>query len=372
MVGRRHTIILGGCAATTATSGLGLVEVSQYCVLMETAISGHTGFKGSWLTLMLMDRGHGVSGIALNPEPGALFTTADLEVDLAADCRSDIRDMNGVKAAIADMQPDVFFHLAAQPLVRESYKDPEGTISTNVTGTMNVLEAVRSTASVRGQVIVTTDKVYRNVGKREGYVESDPLGGDDPYSASKAMADILAQSWDASFEGPPMAIARAGNVVGGGDISTDRLLPDLMRAFAAGQTAIIRYPNAVRPWQHVLDCLNGYLLLTDAVLTGQGTGPWNFGPPPQSVVSVAEVADLAARLWEGDARWEIEKGDHPPEASFLTLDSTKARRQLGWRDKLGIEESITWVVEWHQRVLSGENPRSVTVDQVNRFEKLVV
>ena len=337
---------------------------------MKAAISGHTGFKGSWLSLLLERRGQIVSGVALDPEPGALFSVADVGGDLAADYRVDIRDASTLDAAVSDMQPGVFFHLAAQPLVRESYRNPQDTMSTNVTGTMNVLESIRRTPSVRAQVIVTTDKVYRNVGKREGYVETDPLGGDDPYSASKAMADMWAQSWATSFDLPPMAIARAGNVIGGGDVSHDRLLPDLMRAFAEGRTAKIRYPSAVRPWQHVLDCLNGYLLLSDSLLAGSGAGAWNFGPPPQNVVSVGDVADIAARLWGANARWEVDGDDHPHEAAFLTLDSTKARTELGWRDRLNVEESISWVVEWHQRVLAGEEPRSVTVEQVERFEKL--
>lgn len=339
---------------------------------MKALISGHTGFKGSWLSLLLARRGQTVAGIALDPEPGALFSVAQMDEGLVANHRMDIRESSALGAAVMETQPEMFFHLAAQPLVRESYRNPQDTFSTNVMGTMNVLEAIRQTPSVRAQVIVTTDKVYRNVGKREGYVESDPLGGDDPYSASKAMADILARSWATSFRVPPMAIARAGNVIGGGDISHDRLLPDLMRAFAEGRRARIRFPSAVRPWQHVLDCLNGYLLLSNSLLTGIGTGAWNFGPPSQNVVSVGEVADIAAHLWGADARWEVDGDDHPYEAAFLTLDSTKARTQLGWRDKLGIEESIAWVVEWHQRVLSGENPRSVTEDQVNRFEKLEV
>ena len=337
---------------------------------MLISLTGHTGFKGSWLSVLLRERRQRVCGMALDPEAGSLFELLQLKSFLDSDVRLDIRDEGAVEAAVRSQSPELFFHLAAQPLVRESYRNPQETISTNVTGTMHVLDAVRKAPTVRGHVVVTTDKVYRNVGKRAGYVESDPLGGVDPYSSSKAMADILAQSWAGSFEGPPIAIARAGNVVGGGDISTDRLLPDLMRSFAAGETAIIRYPDAVRPWQHVLDCLNGYLLLSDAVLAGEGAGPWNFGPPPESVVSVAEIADVAARLWGTDARWEVEKGEHPHEASFLTLDSTKARTHLGWRDRLNVEESISWVVEWHQRVLADEDAMSVTLDQVRRFETL--
>ena len=337
---------------------------------MKTAMSGHTGFKGSWLAIMLGHRGESVAGVALDPEPGSLFELADVSRDLLADIRLDIREAEPLRSIVAQQDPELFFHLAAQPLVRESYRNPEGTMSTNVTGTMNVLEALRHVPSVRAQVIVTTDKVYRNVGKREGYVESDPLGGDDPYSASKAMADILAQSWAQSFDLPPMAIARAGNVIGGGDVSQDRLLPDLMRSFVLGKTALIRYPDAVRPWQHVLDCLNGYLLLSDALLAGTGAGAWNFGPPPQNVVSVGEVADIAARLWGPDARWEIDSDEHPHEAAFLTLDSTKARTELHWRDRLNVEEAIGWVVEWHKRVLAGQSARSVTIDQVQRFESL--
>jgi CDP-glucose 4,6-dehydratase len=337
---------------------------------VRTSLSGHTGFKGSWLAILLEHRGDSVAGVALDPEPGSLFDLADISQDLTADDRLDIRDAEELRSIVAQQEPELFFHLAAQPLVRESYRNPEATMSTNVTGTMNVLEAVRHSPSMRAQVIVTTDKVYRNVGKREGYVESDPLGGDDPYSASKAMADILAQSWARSFELPPMAIARAGNVIGGGDVSQDRLLPDLMRSFAAGRTARIRYPNAVRPWQHVLDCLNGYLLLSDALLVGNGAGAWNFGPPPQNVVSVGEVADIAARLWGSDASWEVDGDDHPHEAAFLTLDSTKARTELHWRDRLDVEEAIGWVVEWHKRVLAGESARAVTIEQVQRFEEL--
>ena len=337
---------------------------------MRTSISGHTGFKGAWLSLLLQRRGQTVAGLALDPEPGALFSAAHIAEDLVSDHRIDIRDASAVESAAHEMRPELFFHMAAQPLVRESYRAPQETISTNVTGTMNVLDALRGVPSVRGQVIVTTDKVYRNVGKPEGYVESDPLGGVDPYSASKAMADILAQSWATSFDLAAMAIARAGNVIGGGDVSHDRLLPDLIRAFSEGRTAKIRFPNAVRPWQHVLDCLNGYLLLSDALLAGTGTGAWNFGPPPENVVSVGDVADIAARLWGPDARWEIDGDDHPHEAAFLTLDSTKARTELQWRDRLDVADAIGWVVEWHQRVLAGEEARSVTVDQVARFEML--
>lgn len=334
------------------------------------AVTGVTGFKGAWLSLTLTSRRDRVSGLGLAPAHDSLFEAAQVRSDLSDDRRLDIREGAPVREFLEAVRAETLFHLAAQPLVRYSYEHPEETIATNVVGTMNVLDAVRQSPSVKCQVIVTTDKVYRNVGKVEGYVESDPLGGHDPYSASKAMADLLTQSWIDSFDLPPTGIARAGNVIGGGDVSVDRLLPDLMRAFARGEVARIRNPHAVRPWQHVLDCLNGYLLLTDHLMAGGESGAWNFGPPPENAVTVGDVADLAARIWGNGASWQVEGGDHPHEAAFLTLDSTKARTQLQWRDRLNLEDAVGWVVEWHQRVLSGEGARDVTLDQVRRFNEL--
>jgi CDP-glucose 4,6-dehydratase len=222
---------------------------------MHYLLTGHTGFKGTWLSLLLSSAGHEVSGISLNPVEGSLFSRVRPRDLLNADVRLDIRDAAAVHEQIARIAPDVVIHLAAQPLVRESYRDPRGTFDTNVWGTINVLEATRRTESVQATLIVTTDKVYRNDGRSTGYVESDPLGGHDPYSASKAMADLATQSWRASYPGTPIAIARAGNVIGGGDVSPDRLMPDLIAAFATGTPARIRNPRAIRPWQHVLDCL---------------------------------------------------------------------------------------------------------------------
>ena len=332
---------------------------------MHYLVTGHTGFKGAWLTLMLTEQGHEVSGLALDPEPGALFETASLHELLRHDVRADIRDQAAVSHALAAIQPDAVFHMAAQPLVRESYLDPRWTIGTNVMGTMNVLEAVGRTPSVRAHVVVTTDKVYRNVNQAHGYVESDPLGGHDPYSASKAMADLLTQSWVASFDGPPTAIARAGNVIGGGDVSKDRLLPDLVRAFASGRPAHIRYPEAVRPWQHVLDCLHGYTLLMEALLDGsQRGGEWNFGPGPESFVTVGQIADLSAELWGNGASWTSPIGDHPHEAELLALDATHARTQLGWHDLLTYQDAVAWTVEWQKRHERGDSPRDVTTEQL--------
>jgi CDP-glucose 4,6-dehydratase len=261
-------------------------------------------------------------------------------------------------------------HMAAQSLVRESYRKPRDTYETNAIGTLSVLEAVAATPSVRAHIVVTTDKVYRNNDQEVGYVETDALGGDDPYSASKAMADLLAQSWIRSFPGAPTAIARAGNVIGGGDISRDRLLPDLTAAYGHGQTPRLRFPHAVRPWQHVLDCLNGYLTLADALLAGSGLGEWNFGPGRDSFIEVGQVATLVAELWGDGAHWELDRGKHPHEANLLALDTSKAQRELGWRNRLGFHDALTWTVDWERRVRAGTDPLTVTRQQIAAFANL--
>lgn len=335
---------------------------------MRVFLTGHTGFKGAWLTLILAEAGHEVVGYSLDPDPGALFERAGIAELVAGDYRADIRDAELVGRAVRESAPDVVIHMAAQPLVRESYADPRYTMETNVMGTLAVLEAVRSSTTVSAAVLVTTDKVYRNVNQRAGYVESDALGGHDPYSASKAMADLLIQSWVASFPGAPTAIARAGNVIGGGDVCKDRLMPDLIRGFSTGTPVEIRYPQAVRPWQHVLDCLQGYVDLSQALLAGSVTGgEWNFGPGEDSFRTVAEVADLTSSLWRADATWHTPGGDHPHEAELLALDAAKARLELGWHDRLTYTDAVGWTVDWHQRVLSGADARDVTLDQVREY-----
>jgi CDP-glucose 4,6-dehydratase len=337
---------------------------------MHYLVTGHTGFKGSWLTLLLTEQGHTVSGLSLDPAEGGLFQAADVHSRLATDARVDIRDAAATAATIAAISPDVVFHLAAQPLVRESYREPRATYETNVMGTLNVLEAVSQTPSVRASVIITTDKVYRNVNQVEGYVESDPLGGDDPYSSSKAMADILTQSWVRSFPGAPTAVARAGNVIGGGDVSKDRLLPDLITSFDEGRSTPIRYPDAVRPWQHVLDCVNGYVELADALLDGRGTGEWNFGPGTESFVTVGGVADLAAELWGEGASWTNDSDDHPHEANLLALDAEKAESVLGWHNRLGFRDSVAWTIVWYRSVREGRNARDISLEQIAAFTAL--
>src|SRR5664280_1522972 len=282
---------------------------------MHFLITGHTGFKGAWLALLLLERGHTISGLALEPAPGSLYERARLSELLLRDLRVDIRDGVATQHAIMSVEPDVVLHLAAQPLVRESYRDPRYTYETNALGTLSVLQAVEHTPAVKAQVIVTTDKVYRNVNQIWGYRESEPLGGVDPYSASKAAADLITQSWMAGAgRDVPTAIARAGNVVGGGDVCAARLMVDLVAAFSAGTPVRLRYPEAVRPWQHVLDCLGGYLDLTEALLRGESSGEaFNFGPDTRSFVSVGAVATAVASLWGTNPVVAIDLGTHVQE-----------------------------------------------------------
>lgn len=334
---------------------------------MRYLITGHTGFKGSWLISVLTSSGHEVSGLALDPDPGSLYERAELSRHVCHDRRGDIRDASIVRDVMASVRPHVVVHLAAQPLVRLSFERPQETIETNASGTMNVLDAIRHSDAVEASLIVTTDKVYRNDGRLVGYRESDALGGRDPYSASKAMADILTASWMASFRLPPTVIARAGNVIGGGDSAQDRLVPDLVRAWSKERVATIRNGDAIRPWQHVLDCLNGYVLAVEAAMaTGHGD-IFNFGPVPEQIHSVRELVVEAANCWGSAGRWEERPSDGPPEESVLLLDSSKARKVLRWKDKLSFEEAVSWTVGWEQQVLRGEKPLAVIERQVHEF-----
>ena len=337
---------------------------------MRVLVTGHTGFKGAWLSMWLIEQGHDVIGFALDPEAGSLFERADVSSLLLADERGDVRDAARVLGVMRNFQPDAVIHMAAQSLVRPSYSDPRWTVETNVLGTLSVLEAVSLVDSVQATVVVTTDKVYRNEGRLDGYTEDDPLGGHDPYSASKAMADILTTAWTLSFPGSAVGIARAGNVIGGGDISTDRLMPDVVRALRSGEVVNLRYPNAVRPWQHVLDCLFGYQALIEALLTGGGGGAWNFGPDQSAFRTVQETSEMAARAWGGEASWKADTAEHPHEAALLMLDASRARTELGWRDRLDYLSAIEWTIEWEKRIHSGEAARDVSLEQIQRFEQL--
>jgi CDP-glucose 4,6-dehydratase len=318
-------------------------------------VTGHTGFKGSWLALWLQQLGAEVGGLALAPdtEPShwRLLSLGHAEAIV------DLRDAEAVRTAVRGFAPEIVFHLAAQPLVRRSYREPVLTVATNVLGLVHLLEAAREAPSVRAVVNATTDKCYDNDGRTQGYREDDRLGGHDPYSASKACAEILSASWRRSFFEMPyqngrrllLATARAGNVIGGGDWAAERLLPDLVRAAVAGKAALIRNPNATRPWQHVLEPLAGYLLLGRRLLGGDAScaGAWNFGPPEESHVTVAElIAGLGAH-WQR-IRAEMDAGDHPHESRLLHLDCTKARQQLGWRPVWNHETTLARTAAWYR------------------------
>jgi CDP-glucose 4,6-dehydratase len=334
---------------------------------MRYLVTGHTGFKGAWLTLLLLERGHEVVGLSLDPLRGSLFERAGLETLVARDLRLDIRNPAETVSALKELEPEVIIHLAAQPLVIESYKNPRFTFETNVNGTLNILEGIAQTPSVKASIVITTDKVYRNTSRIEGYREDEPLGGDDPYSSSKAMADILTQSWVRSFPASPIAIARAGNVIGGGDVSPNRLIPDIISASEANESPVLRYPDAVRPWQHVLDCLNGYLCLTEELLAGKGLGAWNFGPGSESFVTVGKVVEQTQSYLGSTSSWVHAPSDLH-EADLLALDSSKAQAELKWANILKYPESIKWTTDWYQEVAIGGSVLDVTRRQIQEFE----
>lgn len=342
-------------------------------------VTGHTGFKGAWLSLWLTRMGARVSGYALAPATSPnLFELAGVRADMAAHVVADIGDLPSLSAAMQQAAPDVVFHLAAQALVRRSYRDTAATWATNVMGTVNLLEAVRACPSVKAVVVVTTDKCYENREWPWGYRETDALGGRDPYSASKAGAELVVQSYRSSFfsgAGPQLASARAGNVIGGGDWSEDRLVADAARAAAAGTPLLIRNPGATRPWQHVLESLHGYLrlaaLLLDDKLHDKASHAeaFNFGPDAPDNVSVAELLGRLQRHWP-ELRWEPEQAGlaAPHEAHFLYLDSSKARQQLGWRPRWNLDACVEETARWYREVQAQPAAaRAISEQQLDRF-----
>jgi CDP-glucose 4,6-dehydratase len=317
--------------------------------------------------MVLKSLGHTVSGISLDPEKESLFNQAEIQDLLEHDFRIDIRNRDSLAATVSSVNPEVIIHLAAQPLVRYSYAHPIETFESNVLGTLNLLEATKGLANLKATLIITTDKVYKNLGHKEGYVEDDALGGDDPYSASKAAADIATQTWVKSFAQTPVSIARAGNVIGGGDWAIDRLIPDLVRSYRASDVPMIRNPNSIRPWQHVLDCLNGYLLLVDSMITQDTQGEWNFGPNHLEKRLVSEVIDGFSQFFGvTGSPWGLDQGTHPKESDFLLLNSTKSRTQLGWVDHLDFQETLKWTASWY-REFSEQGARATTMQQIGVF-----
>lgn len=316
-------------------------------------VTGHTGFKGSWLLILLEALGARVTGLSLAPDTMPSMFDLIGGGSLCDHHIADIGDAAAVEAIVRQAAPEIVLHLAAQPLVRASYADPLATYRTNVMGTAHVLEACRKVPSVSTIVSITTDKCYANDGRTEAYREDAPLGGHDPYSNSKACAELVSACWRDSFlaqRGTGLATARAGNVIGGGDWSTDRLVPDAIRAFSEGRALEIRNPDAIRPWQHVLEPLTGYLLLAQALATEplRFASGWNFGPAPADMASVREVIGLLAAHWGVTQRWTTQPGDHPHEAAMLTLDSSAAADALGWRPRLSLDRALALTADWYR------------------------
>ena len=352
---------------------------AEFWARRSVFITGHTGFKGAWLSLLLQHLGARVTGYALAPPTDpSLFARADVATGIH-DLRGDVRDGAALAAALRQAQPEIVLHLAAQSLVLASYEAPVETYATNVMGTVHLLEAIRQTPGVRAAVVVTSDKCYENREWERAYREDDALGGHDPYSSSKGCAELVTAAYRRSFFGAQrenttaIASARAGNVIGGGDWARDRLVPDLMRAFAETRPAAIRNPLATRPWQHVLEPLRGYLSLAEQLWKGQPAAAtaWNFGPLAADVRSVASIADAAAHHWGGGARWLSDRSVHPHEARSLELDISKARADLGWEPVLTVDDAIEWTVRWHKGLRDGEPARALTLRDIAEYAERV-
>jgi len=337
---------------------------------MHFLITGHTGFKGTWLVHLLKSRGHTVSGYSLQEEKNSLFEISNAESLLKHHIVGDIRDVAKLEKFASEVNAEIVVHMAAQSLVRKSYKEPFTTYETNLIGTLNVLRTFRARNSIKCILIVTSDKVYENSNLNRAFTELDPLGGIDPYSASKSIADIATKSWTSSFPGATTVIARAGNVIGGGDICEDRLLPELIAKYSAGEIPVLRYPKGVRPWQHVLDCLNGYLMLIErAVIEKELDGTaWNFGPDLDDHKRVFEVAELVANSLAPGLSWRPDELTHPAESEILVLNSTKSNSQLSWRSRFKADRAIQMTINWQTRISKGENAASLIKNDIDEFE----
>jgi len=334
-------------------------------------ITGHTGFKGSWLSLWLHSLGARVKGYALAPPTSpSLFDEA--KVGLVIDSQiGDIRDQKTLFESMTDFQPDVLIHMAAQPLVRYSYDEPVETYEVNVIGTAKVLEVARSCQTLKSIVNITTDKCYENDGRSYGYKENDPMGGYDPYSSSKGCAELVTSSYSRSFfqdKGVGLASVRAGNVIGGGDWAGDRLIPDILRAFEKKEPVVVRSPNAVRPWQHVLEPLSGYLILAQRLYENQEqyAEGWNFGPDLKDAKPVSYILDKMIEKWPG-ASWKLDQDFNPHEAELLKLDITKARSRLDWRPIWGLDQSLDRIVAWHQAWLKKKDMQALCLAEIEEY-----
>ena len=340
-------------------------------------VTGHTGFKGSWLALWLSSMGARVSGYALPPPTTpSLWQGVEGHAGIASTI-ADVRDPAALQRAFESFRPEVVFHLAAQSLVHASYEDPVGTYATNVMGTVHVLDTVRRTPGIRALVNVTSDKCYENRENNQAFRETDPMGGRDPYSNSKGCAELVTAAYRASFfdiakGAAAIASARAGNVIGGGDWAADRIVPDIVRAVGRGEPVRVRNPHAIRPWQHVLEPLSGYLLLAERLCEkpAEFASAWNFGPSDADAVSVEHIVTAVARLWGPPAGWASDGSAHPHEAGFLKLDSSKAHAGLGWKPRLGLETALNWTVQWYKTHLQGADAKALSLAQIGHYMEL--
>jgi CDP-glucose 4,6-dehydratase len=337
-------------------------------------ITGHTGFKGSWLSLWLQSMDTTLIGYSTPPPTSpSLFELARVE-DGMGHMEGDVRDLERLEAVLSEQRPEIVIHMAAQSLVRRSYRDPVETYETNLMGTVNVLEAVRRVGGVRVVINVTTDKVYENPERPQGFSEDEPKGGRDPYSNSKACSELVTVAYRESFfrerdDAPALASARAGNVIGGGDWGEDRLVPDVMGAALERRPAMIRNPDAVRPWQHVLNPLSGYLLLAESLWDSDAHADgWNFGPEEDDERSVRWVIERLAELWGQSIDWRHDASDQPRETAELRLDSTRARARLGWAPRWDLERALSSVVDWYRGLQSGADARELVLGQIEEFQ----
>lgn len=341
-------------------------------------LTGHTGFKGGWLSLWLSSMGAKVTGYSLTPNTQpSFFEVAKVQGELEKSHIADIRDLDVLKKAMTDAKSEIVIHMAAQPLVRYSYVNPVETYATNVMGTVHVLESIRSLSSVRAAVIVTTDKCYENKEWAWGYRENEPMGGYDPYSNSKGCAELVTSAYRQSYFSPEkydqhrvaIASARAGNVIGGGDWSEDRLIPDAIKAFEANQALIIRNPLATRPWQHVLEPLSGYLVLAEALYRegAQFDGGWNFGPRDEDAQPVQEVIDLLIKHWNGSASWKQDTSEQPHEAHSLKLDCSKAKQYLHWSPRWSLEQAIEKIAKWQIGFQESVDMKMLSLEQIKAY-----
>ena len=337
-------------------------------------LTGHTGFKGSWLSLWLQSMGAVVKGYSLktNTSP-ALFLEAKVADQMESEI-GDIRDLEKISNSMKSFNPDILIHMAAQPLVRLSYTKPVETYSTNVMGTVNVLEAARKCPNLKAIVSVTTDKCYENKEWHWGYRENEPMGGHDPYSSSKGCAELVTSAYRRSFfhteDSASIASARAGNVIGGGDWSKDRLIPDILRAFEESKPVIIRNPLSTRPWQHVLEPLSGHLVLAEHLYNhgDRFAGSWNFGPKEEGCKPVGWILDRMVSNWGKGASWKLDTNNNPHEAGFLKLDCSKAANELKWQPKWRLEETLNMIVNWHQNYLQGADVKNNCLKEINKYQ----